>query len=171
MNGGDTPDGVEPGPEERLREVAIVRFPETKVAVYRHRGDPALIGESILRFIEWRRAHGLSPASSATYNILYSPPDVAPDDYRIDLCAAVEGEIDTGSSDITISSLPAGRCAVLRHVGADETLRDSVLYLLTIWFPQSGERHRDFPVFLQRVRFFPEVPAAEAVIDIFLPLA
>lgn len=67
-------------------EVRIVDFPETKVAVFRHRGDPELIGESVLRFVEWRRAHRLPPDRSATYNILYNDPEtVAPEDFRMDL--------------------------------------------------------------------------------------
>ena len=34
----------------------------------------------------------------------------------------------------------------------------------------TGAELRDFPVFFQRVSFFPEVPANEAVTDVFLPL-
>jgi AraC family transcriptional regulator len=33
-----------------------------------------------------------------------------------------------------------------------------------------GEALRDFPVFFQRVIFFPDVPEHEAVTDVFLPL-
>jgi len=33
-----------------------------------------------------------------------------------------------------------------------------------------GEELRDFPLFMQRVKFFPDVPDSEAVTDIYLPL-
>jgi AraC family transcriptional regulator len=39
--------------------------------------------------------------------------------------------------------------------------------LYTAWFPQSGEELRDFPLYYQRVKFFPDVPENEAITDIF----
>jgi len=36
--------------------------------------------------------------------------------------------------------------------------------------PGSGAELRDFPLYVQRVKFFPEVPEHEAVTDAFLPL-
>lgn len=102
---------------------------------------------------------------------MYAPPDpAAPESYRIDLCAAVEREPDSDRSGILFRVIPAGRCAVLRHTGTDETLGESIRSLMSRWFPGSGERRRDFPLFLQRVRFFPEVPEGESEVDIFLPL-
>lgn len=38
------------------------------------------------------------------------------------------------------------------------------------WLPQSGEAPRDFPLFLERLTCFPDVPEHEAVVDIYLPL-
>lgn len=153
-------------------EVRIVMFPETKVAVFRHRGDPELIGESVRRFVEWRRAHGLSQSRSATYNILYHDPgSVAPGSYRVDLCAAIDEAFDSSGCGVLYRTIPAGRCAVLRHVGSDELLGERIRFLVSSWFPASGELRRNYPLFLQRVRFFPEVPEGESVIDIFLPLA
>jgi DNA gyrase inhibitor GyrI len=43
-------------------------------------------------------------------------------------------------------------------------------YLYATWLPASGEELRDFPLYLQRVRFFPDVPEHEAIVDVFLPL-
>ncbi|WP_408605894.1 hypothetical protein [Mastigocladopsis repens] len=42
--------------------------------------------------------------------------------------------------------------------------------MYSIWLPLSGEEPRDFPLYLQRVSFFPDVPEYEAITDIFLPL-
>jgi AraC family transcriptional regulator len=58
----------------------------------------------------------------------------------------------------------------LRHIGSDDTLEESLYYLFSEWLPQSGETQRDFPLYLQRVKFFPDVPENEAIVDIFLPL-
>ena len=34
-----------------------------------------------------------------------------------------------------------------------------------------GEELRDFPLFMHRLKFFPDVPDGEAQTDIYLPLA
>jgi AraC family transcriptional regulator len=66
--------------------------------------------------------------------------------------------------------IPAGRCAVLRHVGTDDTLGQAISTLYQQWLPQSGEALRDYPLYFRRVVFFPEVPENEAITDIFLPI-
>jgi len=152
-------------------QVKIVTFNETKVAALEHRGDPQLIGNSIRKFIEWRKHNHLSPKVSATFNILYNDPaEIAPEDYRIDICAATVHDLANNEVRIVSKTIPGGRCAVLRHIGSDDTLRDTIRYLYSEWLPQSGEEPRDFPMFLQRIRFFPDVSEGEAVTDVFLPI-
>jgi AraC family transcriptional regulator len=74
--------------------VTIVDCKETQVATLEHRGDPRLIGNSIRKFIEWRKQNKLHPRVSATFNICYdNPAETPPGDYRMDLCAATEGPI------------------------------------------------------------------------------
>lgn len=153
-------------------QVGIILFPETRVAAFEHRGDPQRIGDSVRRFIEWRKQHQLPPRVSATFNILYdNPAETAPEDYRFDICAATTRPVEPNPFGVVGKTLPAGRCAVLRHIGSDEQLGASVARLYADWLPQSGEELRDFPLFLQRVSFFPDVPEHEAITDLFLPLA
>jgi AraC family transcriptional regulator len=71
---------------------------------------------------------------------------------------------------VVARTIPAGRCAVLRHVGSDDGFAATFDFLYREWLPKSGEEPRDFPLFLQRVKFFPDVPEHEAVTDVFLPL-
>ena len=59
---------------------------------------------------------------------------------------------------------------MLRLIGSDNALGEAIHYLRAEWFPESREQRREFPVYLQRVKFFPEVPESEAVTDLFLPL-
>ena len=151
--------------------VQIVDFPETKMAVLEHHGDPKTIGESVQRFIEFRKQNHLHPSNHATFNIAYnSPTETAPEDFRIDLCVATDEPITDKEYGIGNKTIPGGRCAVLRHVGSDEMLGESIRKLCAEWFPQSGESRRDFPLYLQRVKFPPEVPENESIIDVFLPL-
>lgn len=88
----------------------------------------------------------------------------------MDLCAATDMAVLPNEFGVMSKTIPAGRCALLRHVGSDDTLRDSVLYLYSQWLPQSGEELREFPLYFQRVTFFPDVPEHEAITDVFLPL-
>jgi len=152
-------------------KVELINFKDTKVAVLEHRGDPNLIGNSVRQFIEWRKQNHLSPQVSATFNILYdNPSETLPDDYRLDICAATEQAVANNSFGIVGKTIPGGKCAVLRHIGDDANLGESITYLYSKWLPLSGEELRDFPLFLQRVQFFPNVPEHEAITDIFLPL-
>ena len=158
-------------PENKADQVRIINFEDTKVAAFEHRGDPKLIGNSIRKFIEWRKQNNLPPSVSATFNIVYDDPvETDPDDYRIDLCASTERDVADNPFGVVGKTIPGGRCAVLRHIGSDENLRDTVTYLYLEWLPQSEEELRDFPLYFQRVSLFPDVPEHEAVTDVFLPL-
>lgn len=155
----------------RRADVRIVEQPEIRVAVLEHRGDPDTLDDSIRRFIDWRRAHRLPPAVSATYNILYRVPEGGTAaDFRLDLCAAVSAPVAANPHGVVERRIPGGRCAVLRHVGSDDTLGEAIRFLHAEWLPGSGETARDFPVWLQRLRFHPEVAECEAESDLFLPL-
>jgi AraC family transcriptional regulator len=151
--------------------VKIVLFEETRVALLEHRGDPRTIGDTIRTFIDWRKKSGLPPRTSATFNLLYNDPNTTPpEDFRLGICAATAKPIGENDAGVTEGRIPAGRCAVIRHVGSDDTLSGAFHRLYSEWLPSSGEEPRDFPLFLQRVSFFPDVPEHEAITDIFLPL-
>ncbi len=158
-------------PDHRPENVTIVDFPETRVAALEHRGDPRRLGDSIRAFIAWRRGNGLPPRVSATFNVLYDDPTTTrPEAFRLDLCAATSRPVAENPFGVVGKTIPGGRCARLRHVGSDDTLGEAVRYLYSTWLPASGEELRDFPLFVQRVRFFPDVPEAEAVSEVHLPL-
>jgi AraC family transcriptional regulator len=76
----------------------------------------------------------------------------------------------TSGERIKAGKIPGGRCAVLRVVGDTDDLEHAALYLYRDWLPASGEEARDFPIYCQRLSFFPEVPEHEAVAELFLPL-
>lgn len=154
-------------PRFALDQVAIVELPAVTVAMMDHRGDPAAIGDTVARFVAWRRRVGLAPAVSATYNLLHTAPDAA--DFRLTLCAATDRPV-AAADGVADGIIPGGRWAVLRQVGGGHDLRDAVAFLLGQWLPASGEALRDFPVTVRRVSFFPDVPEDRAVTDILLPL-
>jgi AraC family transcriptional regulator len=151
--------------------VRVVAFPSTRVAVLEHRGSPVRLGDSVRSFIAWRKANRLPPAQSATFNLVYQDPDeTPPEEFRFGLCAATDKPVANNEAGIIAMTIPAGRCALLRHVGSDDHLGRSIRHLYADWLPSSGEELREFPMFMQRVAFFPDVPDSEAITDIYLPL-
>ena len=158
-------------PDLRPEHVQIVAFPETRVAALEYRGDPIRIGDAIRQFVRWRKQHGLSPKVSSTFNVFYVDTEATPaEEFRMDLCVSTVHPVEPNEIGVVSKDIPGGRCALLRHVGSDETLDAAIRYLYAQWLPASGEELRDYPLFVQRISFFPDVPEHEAVTDIFLPL-
>lgn len=151
--------------------VTIREVPTTKVAIMEHRGSPATLGATIQRFIAWRKARGLHPSTSPTFNVWRSERDPAsPADYSTDLCVGTDQPIGANGEGIKAGEIPGGRCAVLRVVGYTDNLEPAALFLYRDWLPDSGEETRDFPLYCQRLSFFPDVPEHETVAELFLPL-
>lgn len=135
-----------------------------------HRQFAAYAG-MIRRFIGWRRENRLPPSISATFNIFHDDPDsVAPADYRLDICAAITGKLAPNNVGVVEGIIPGGPCAVIRQLGSGDDLRAAAQFLYRQWLPASGREARGFPLFAQRLRFFPDVPEDQAVTDLFLPL-
>ena len=152
-------------------DVTIRDVRPTPVAIMEHRGDPAALGATIQRFIAWRKTAGLSPKTSPTFNVWRSARRPAcPADYSNDLCVGTDGPIEAHGEQIKVGVIPGGRCAVLRVVGNTDNLEPAALYLYRDWLPASGEEAGDFPIYCQRLSFFPEVPEHETVAELFLPL-
>ncbi|PLX37540.1 MAG: AraC family transcriptional regulator [Hyphomicrobiales bacterium] len=151
-------------------DVEIVSHPTVRVAVLEHHGNPADLHETIRRFIEWRKATGLGPQKSATYNVFHSDPQSTPADaFRLDICAASDRPIAANGSGVREGAIPGGRCARLRVVGCSD-LEEPATWLYREWLPASGEELRDFPIFCERKTLFPDVSEGETITDLFLPL-
>lgn len=151
--------------------VRIVDFPETTVALLAHRGDPAQIGETVRRFITWRKAAGLVPSVSATFNIFHpNPHDPLAELDQVDVCAVTDQPVAPNAEGVTAGVIPAGRCAVFRQVGGGDDLRATATWLYGHWLVGSGEEPRDYPMFAKRISFFPDVPEHEAITDVYLPI-
>lgn len=154
-----------------IDDVTVREEIDIPVAFMSHRGDPERLGETIRQFIAWRKASGVRAATSATYTIFHTDPDsVAAEDYRIDLAAATKRAITPADEGMEAGLIPAGRCAVLRIIGQSDNLRPAAEFLYGQWLPASGEEPREFPLYAQRVSFFPDVPEHEAITDLYLPL-
>lgn len=151
-------------------DVTIRNVLTTPVAIMEHRGDPATLGATIQRFIAWRKAAGLHPGISPTFNVWRSEGVLS----RLPIIAwtFVSGPTNRSRrmarrSRSARSLVGAARCCAS---SATPTIWSLPLYLYRDWLPASGEEARDFPIYCQRLGFFPEVPEHEAVAELFLPL-
>jgi AraC family transcriptional regulator len=154
-----------------VQHVEVINFREIKVAVIEHLGPLELLGNTINLFINWRKNNNLSAKVSRTFNIAYDDPAVTePEKYRCDICASVKSDVQQNNHGVITKTIPAGRCALIRHVGSDDTISETIAYLYSQWLAQSKEELRDYPLFFERVSFFPDVAETEVITDIYLPL-
>lgn len=157
---------------EKTMNVQIVEFPETKIAVLQHRAGPEVLNDSVSQFIQWRKETQLSPvATSRTFGVAYDDPKTTPaEEFRFDICGEVKAEVPQNVYGVINKNLPAGRCAVLRHLGPHDRIDAKVHYLYGEWLPDSGEELRDFPCYFHYINLFPEVDEHQLVTDVYLPV-
>lgn len=149
----------------------VVEFPETLIAAMEHRGAPNLLGKTIQAFISWRKENKLPPSKSKTFNLVYDDPSVtAAEKYRFDVCCSVDSAIGANRYGVVNKTIPAGKCAVVRHIGSDDAIGSVVAYLYSQWLTDSAFELRDFPIFFERVSFYPEVAEHEMITDVYLPI-
>ena len=162
-----------PSRERRtVMDVKIVDFPETRIALIEHRGDPALVMDSAMNFIDWRKSSGLSPVkSSRTFGIAYDDPEqTLPEAFRFDICGSVSQAVPENPQGVKNGAIPGGRCAVVRHLGSHDRIGESAYYLYREWLPDSGEELRDFPLFFHYLNLIYDTAEKDLVTDLYLPL-
>jgi AraC family transcriptional regulator len=151
-------------------DVRIVDFPQTRIAVAEHRGPPEKEHETVARLIAWRKAHGVPPARHRSFGIHYDDPRTTPPAaYRVDFGVEFEHDVPPNAQGVLAKVIPAGRCAVARHVGPRDNITTAV-YLGEVWLPQSQRTLRDFPIFFHYVHVGPDVKGHEVLTDVYLPV-
>ncbi len=91
-------------------------------------------------------------------------------EFKFDICGTVDQDIPQNKQGVKAGVIPSGRCAVVRHKGSHDQIRDIVCCLYRDWLPVSGEEVRDFPVYFHYLNFIHEVNENELLTDIYLPL-
>ena len=151
-------------------EVKIINFPETKVAVLEHKGPPETEHESVNKLIAWRLENKLPLGKHKSYGVHYNDPvTTPPDEYRVDLCISVVDDVPPNPYGVVAKVIPAGRCAVARHLGSRENVA-AATYLYESWLPGSGEKLRGFPIFFHYVNVGPGITEQDMITDVYLPL-
>lgn len=151
-------------------DVKIIHFPETKVAVVEHRGSPATEYESVKRLIAWRVENKLPPETHQSYGIHYDDPSATdPEKYRVDFCVSFDAEVSANPYGVINKIIPAGRCAVVRHLGSREQVQ-AAAFLYNEWLPKSGETPGAFPMFFHYVNVGPGIAEEDMITDVYLPI-
>ncbi|MBK8188123.1 MAG: GyrI-like domain-containing protein [Cellvibrio sp.] len=78
--------------------------------------------------------------------------------------------VETNLQGVISGKIPAGLCARICHQGSDAGLAAAVNYLYRDWLQESDYELRDFPLFFERVSFYPDVPETDRITHIYLPL-
>ena len=103
--------------------------------------------------------------------MVYDDPNaVSPNDYRFDVCCSIQHLVEENTFGIVNKTIPSGKCAVIRHTGSDDTIGLVLDYLYSTWLNDSRFTLRDFPIFFERVTFFPEVTENKLITDVYLPI-
>lgn len=153
-------------------QINVVSLPELKVCAFRHTGHPARLNGSIQRFIGWRREHKLPPDQYRTFNFLHNDPTtVAPAAFCFDLACERPAKQVVLADDMRFDTIPAGRYASLKITGGEKVLEAAVNFITTDFIARHNEQAADFPVIVERLSFYPEVPYHRAQSHILLLLS
>ena len=135
-----------------------------RLAVSEHRGSYMDIGRAFSRV---RDRVGSGSLMVAIYE---DDPDVVP---PADLRSAAGTVVDPGMKiphDLVERMVPAGRYAIMRHIGPYSSMHAAYLWLYGQWLPSSGEEPRDHPIIEEYLTDPATTPPVDAVTDILLPL-
>lgn len=150
-----------------IRDVA-----PTPVAMMEHRGPRGTIPDTAKRFHAWRKANGVSPLKSTSFTVFRSErePEEAKD-YALDLCVETDRPIAEDDDQVTASTIPGGRCAVMVVDGTSNNQMPAALFMYREWLPASGEEPRDFPMYCRRRLVIAQDGSQQEVFaELFLPL-
>lgn len=152
-------------------QVEIVTFPETRVAVIRHRGPPALEHDSVRKLVAWKLERRLlDQARYRMYGLHYTDPrSVESSDHRVDFCLSYDDPVEPNSMGVAEMTIPAQRCARARDIGS-RLDNQAARYLYDVWLPRSGEQIADQPLIFHYVNVGPAVAQSDAITDVYLPL-
>ncbi|MDC8831116.1 AraC family transcriptional regulator [Alteromonas gilva] len=153
------------------QQVSIVSLSPIKVCALRHTGHPGRLQGSIQRFISWRRANKLPPATYRTFNFWHNDPhSVNPADFCFDVVCERPARAVELDEDMRFDVIPAGRYARLNVVGGERAVEAAANYITSDYLTETNQQSGDFPLIVERVSVYPDVPYHQAQCHIFLLL-
>jgi len=150
--------------------ITIKERKPTRVAAFRHQGDPVTISQSVAKLIDWAKENKCPPKNGGGYCIAYDDPNTtAPENFRADFCLEAGNKVIEGKG-IYEQTISGGRYAVYRLLGSHDKIRDVVMSMFQDWLPNSGEELREEPIIFQYHNYEDEVAPADLITDICIPV-
>jgi len=167
LAGKDGPAPIAPVADAGIR---IELRPARQVVALRREGGAYRELNALFQSVwDWAAQAGALSGLSTIYGIPYDDPaSVAEPALRYDAALALGPEREP-PSPLRVLALPAGRHAVLRHVGSYDGLEDANQSLMA-WAIASGHQPGDFPLFHHFLDDPEETPAQALRTDVLLLL-
>lgn len=166
------PDASTRNQELPMQSVSIADRPPIRLAALPHQGSYMEIGTAFDRLMAWAAPRGLLGPATRSFGIYYDDPNAVPvARLRSDATVSIPDTTAAVDAPARIVDLAGGRHAVLRHRGPYAELENAYRWLYKEWLPASGEEPDDRPCFEEYLNNPRELPPAEWLTDICLPLA
>ncbi|WP_429340920.1 AraC family transcriptional regulator [Paraburkholderia sp. GAS42] len=158
------------GDQMVMRDVVIREVPVMEVVSVEHTGSYMQIGKAFDTLIGWIAARGLFSPEMRMVGIFYDDPGVVPEAELRSRAGVVLPRRVEISAPVSMTSIPAGEYAVLRHKGPYGDMQAAYQWLYGVWLVQSGREAADAPCFEEYLNNPKDTPPSELLTDICLPL-
>lgn len=135
-----------------------------------HRGSYMQIGQAFETLFGTIFARGLSGPDMRMIGVYLDDPDVVEVDKLRSVACVTAGEGMAADAPLELRSLDGGDYAVLRHKGPYADMHKAYQWLYAQWLPTSGRQLRDTVMFEEYINNPRDVPPAELLTDIYMPL-
>ncbi|HEX2115738.1 MAG TPA: AraC family transcriptional regulator [Alphaproteobacteria bacterium] len=157
--------------ESPVYDVEIRKFQPLRLAALRHAGSYMEIGGTFDRLFAWGAGRGLVGPKTRSFGIYYDDPGSVPvDKLRSEAAFTIVDDVKV-DGDVRAITLEGGRYAVIQHVGPYAELERAYSWLYRDWLPQSGEEAANRPTFEEYIKGPKDLPPAEWLTEVALPLA
>jgi AraC family transcriptional regulator len=162
---------LEPFSGGTTMDVRIETLPERLCACARHVGPYEAVGPTFQRMFQWAGGAGLLTRDTVVMGLSYDDPEVvAPAALRYDVCFSLAAPVAGLPDFIRLERVAGGRYAIHRLKGPYSGMRDGFRRLFGRWLPASGEEVDDRPCLEIYLNDPTEVPEAELLTDLGVPL-
>jgi AraC family transcriptional regulator len=153
-----------------MYQVEVMERPARRVIGVPHRGAYNQIGDAFGRLNAAVAAANLGSQAIEFLGVYFDDPGAVPEADLRSLAAIAVGEDVAMPADFEQAHLASGRFAVLHHRGPYGGLPAAWGWLMAEWLPVSGLRGRDAPA-CEVYRNAPgQVPEADLLTDICMPV-
>ncbi|MGV2288384.1 AraC family transcriptional regulator [Trinickia sp. YCB016] len=153
-----------------MREVEIREVPAMQAVTVDHTGSYMQIGKAFDTLFGWLASNNLLGSIQHAVGIFYDDPSAVAEAALRSKAGAVLAAPSEIAAPLSLTAIPGGQYAVLRHQGPYADMAAAYQWLYGEWLPQSGREAADAPAFEEYLNNPRNTPPAELLTDICLPL-